>query len=579
MMKILGLHINTGQTAAAFLVEGEIKAAAAEERFDRIKLSRAFPKKAIEYGLSVASVKSVDKLDGIAISWNPAENMRNINLSGFTQWRRYDPEWLYIVPNNIMGIAGKDAFPSEMLKMELSSQNQCPIYFVEHHRAHLAHAIAQSPFESGLAVIADEYGEFNSVTIAVFDRDRYDIIKRIAYPNSLGVFYAAITEYLGFVPNSDEWKVMGAAAYGNATSYLGCLEKLLIWDELTGEWILDGRYIEHSNMKRAGYCNEQMGRLIGIPPRNAAKALEQQHYDLAAAAQTVFEKRLFQLLSYYAKHTGEKKLAASGGCFMNSLANGRIITNTPFKQIFIPYAAADNGGAMGAALHLWHYGMHNLRVISKQYPTPYLGPAFSDMEIKETLDRYKLRYSRHDDIAVTAAQAIADGKLVGWFQGRMEFGERALGNRSILADPRDGGMKDRINAAVKYREAFRPFAPSILAEKVKDYFDIPDDVFVPYMEQVYPIREEKRSKIPAVVHADGTGRLQMVSYETNILFYELIKEFEKLAGIPLVLNTSFNIQGEPIVCSPTDAIRTFYSCGLDMLIIGSFIVEKNNDRF
>ncbi len=573
-MKILGLHINTGQTAAALLIDGEIRVAAAEERFDRIKLSRAFPKKAIEYCLNMAGLQSIGELDGIAISWNPAENMRHINLSGFTTWRRYDPEWLYMVPNNIFSQAGINAFPGDVLQMDLAVGSQCPFYFVKHHCTHLAHAICHSPFAKGLAVAADEYGEYNSVTVAQFQDNKIEIIKEIPYPNSLGVFYAAFTEYLGFTPNSDEWKLMGASAYGNHEVFNDKLASLIIWDENQGEWVLDTRYIEHSNMKRAGYLNEKLEVLIGIPRRHSGKDLTQPYFDLAASAQAIYERRLFQLLSYYGRKTGETNLAASGGCFMNCLANGKISRETPFQQLFVPYAAADNGGAMGAALYVWHYLLKKDRQVRRSIPTPYLGPEFSDDIIEMTLKKYKITYRKIENIAHFAARQVAEGKLVGWFQGAMEFGERALGNRSIIADPRDPAMKDRINAAVKYREGFRPFAPSILAERTGDYFDIPENVFVPYMEQVFPIREDKQRTIPAVVHADGTGRLQMVSHETNLLFYELLREFEKLTGISLVLNTSFNIQGEPIVCSPTDAIRTFYSCGLDILVMGKFTIEK-----
>ena len=259
---------------------------------------------------------------------------------------------------------------------------------------------------------------------------------------------------------------------------------------------------------------------------------------------------------------------------MNSVANGKIIRNTPFKNIFIPYAAADNGGAMGAALYVWYYGNQNERKSSPVPSSPFLGPEFSDSEIEITLKKYNLPYKKVGEITTYAAHKIADGKLVGWFQGKMEFGERALGNRSILADPRDNGMKEKINSAVKYRESFRPFAPSIIAEKTQEYFEIPDGVFVPYMEQVYSVKKEKQGDIPAVVHKDGTGRLQMVSKEINPLFYELLSEFERITGIPVVLNTSFNVQGEPIVCSVSDAVRTFYSCGLDVLVIGNLVVEK-----
>lgn len=573
-MNILGLHINTGQTAAALLQDGVIRAAAAEERFDRIKQSRAFPRKAIAFCLKEAGLDSIEELDGVAVSWNPAENMRHINLSGFTQWRRYDPEWLYIVPNHLLTMKGAESQESDVLTMDLGTKRKCRIYFVEHHRAHLAHAICHSPFDKGLAVIVDEYGEYYSVTIARFRKEKLEIIKRIAYPNSLGVFYAAMTEYLGFTPNSDEWKVMGAAACGNPKRFQKKLETILQWDKHEGEWVLDTRYIEHSNMKRAGYLNEHVQKLIGIPVRTESRKMGREYFDLAASAQAVFEKRIFELLTFYGRKTGETNLAVSGGCFMNSLANGKIICNTQFKRLFIPYAAADNGGAMGSTLYVHTYLMGHLRKMSSAAATPFLGPAFIDNDVKNALTRYGLRFSKIDDPSKYAAEEIASGRLVGWFQGRMEFGERALGNRSILADPRDLGMKDRINAAVKYREHFRPFAPSVLADKADQFFELPSGAFVPYMEQVYPVKKEKRCKIPAVVHADGTGRLQMVTREMNERFYDLIKAFERQTGIPVVINTSFNVQGEPIVCTPNDAIRTFFTCGLDVLIMGNYVVMK-----
>ncbi|MDD5681584.1 MAG: carbamoyltransferase N-terminal domain-containing protein, partial [Candidatus Omnitrophica bacterium] len=251
-MKILGLHINAGQSAAALLENGEVRYAATEERFDRIKRSRAFPREAIKFCLKEAGVEHIEKLDGIAVSWNPAENMRHINLSGFTEWRRYDPEWLYIVPNQIMAMAGQAAFSGDMLKLEFGIGSKCPMYFVAHHHAHLAHAAWQSSFKKGMAVAVDEYGEFNSATVAIFKGNKIQIVKEIPYPNSLGVFYATFTEYLGFQPNADEWKVMGAAAYGQPARFFDKLSSLISWDARQGEWTLDTRYIEHSNMKRAG---------------------------------------------------------------------------------------------------------------------------------------------------------------------------------------------------------------------------------------------------------------------------------------------------------------------------------------
>ncbi len=573
-MKILGLHVTGGQSSAALLVDGQVVAAVSEERLNRIKQSRSFPRKAIAYCLQEAGLERPDELDTIAVSWNPACNMRNINLSGFTEWRRYDPEWLYIVPNNLMAISGPQGFSGDTLRMELGIDSRCALYFVAHHNAHLAHAVCQSPFRSGLAIAVDEYSEYESVTVAKFHNNTLDVVKKIAYPHSMGVFYAAITEYLGFTPNFDEWKVMGAAAYGNPERFLPALETIFEWDEAAGEWLLDQRFIEHSNMKRAGYLNERIERLIGIPFRRHEEPLEQCHFDLAAAAQNIFEKRLFQLLGHYAAFAQEPNLAAAGGCFMNSLANGKIVANTPFSKLFIPYAAADNGGAMGAALYVWHYVLGKERLLGGAAPSPYLGPIYSDKEIEDCLVKFKISYHREQDIAEYTAKQLAKGKLVGWFQGRMEFGERSLGNRSILADPRHDSMKEKINLAVKYREGFRPFAPAILSEHVSDWFDIPPEMSVPYMEQVYPVRVEQRNKVPAVVHHDGTGRLQTVDRLANPLFYSLIENFERITDIPIIINTSFNVQGEPIVCSPSDAIRTFFSCGLDVLVMGGFVVEK-----
>ena len=574
MRNILGLHINTGQTAAALIRDGVVMAAAAEERFNRVKQSRAFPREAICFCLREANLASVADLDGIAVSWNPAENMRHINLSGFTEWRRYDPEWLYILPNHIMSMAGEAAFSGPVLEMRITEDGRCPLFFVNHHHAHIAHAISHSPFEEGMAVAIDEYGEHDSVTVAVFSGNDFKVIRRIAYPNSLGVFYAAFTEYLGFKPNLDEWKVMGAAAYGDPSRFRSAIEKILDWDGDEGAWVLDTRFIEHANMKRAGYINDRLIARIGIPVRNPEDYLRQEHFDLAAAVQTVFEEQMFSLISYYARKTGATNLAASGGCMMNSLANGKIIEQTPIRRVFVPYAAADNGGAMGAALYVHDYWRRCGRRRYAQAPSPFLGPEFSEAEITETLQKCKLCSTTVEDPVEYAAEALAAGKIIGWFQGRMEFGERALGNRSILADPRSTETKQLLNAAVKFREAFRPFAPSIPAEEAPKWFEMPKEAAAPYMEQVFTIRPECRMKIPAVVHNDGTGRLQTVTRESNPLYYRLLRAFEERTGIPIIVNTSFNLQGEPIVCSPADAIRTFYSCGLDMLILGKHVLNK-----
>lgn len=572
-MLILGLNVSSDQTAAVLLEDGNIVAGAAEERFNRIKRSRSFPYNSIQFCLDSKNLTDLRDLDAVAVCWNPARHIDHINMSGFTSWRRYDPEWFYIVPNNLRSFFKGDLKNNySMLTME--GEERPRIIFVDHHETHLAfHFI--SPFESSSVCVLDEYGEYYSGTLAAARGKDIDILERIPFPHSLGIFYAAFTEFLGFTPNSDEWKVMGASALGDPLRFVDKLRDLISWHDNRFSFYIDQTYIEFANMKFGGYVTENMERYLGISRRQKDDGLEQEHFDLAAGVQCVFEEVLFKILTELSNRSGEKNLVASGGCFMNSLANGKILTETPFEHLFIPYAAADNGSAIGAAL--WaYYKVFDKKSADKkrEIPSPYIGPSYGSEEVEDTIKRYKLRYSECDNPERTAAELIEQGKIVGWYQGGMEFGERALGNRSILADPRDKGMKDKINSAVKYREFFRPFAPSILEESVRDYFEIPEGVNVPYMEQVYPIKQEKHEIIPAVTHYDGTGRLQVVSKEMNGSYYKLIKSFEDITGIPIVLNTSFNIQGEPIVLTPSDAIRTFYTCGMDALIMDAFLLVK-----
>ncbi len=572
-MLILGLHITGNQTSAALLKNGKIIYGVGEERFTRIKNSRSFPVNAIEFCLKSEGIDDIQNLDGIAISWNPSENMRNINSSGFTEWRRYDPEWLYIAPNNLLENYPNLDTVGDYLKINFGENIKVPIYFIKHHYAHLADAIYQSPFNKGFAAVIDEYSERQSVTLGTFRNNKLSVIKTIDYPNSLGVFYSAITELIGFKPNSDEWKLMGASAYGNPKRFNNKMEKIFSWNKAEGEWILNTQFIEHSNMRKKGYCNEKIEKFFGLK-KNKNKYLEKDYYDIAASAQEIFEKRLYQILNHYNHKTRQKNLVAAGGCFMNSLANGKITKKTNFKKLFIPYAAADNGGATGAALYVWHRILKNNLKNFKVPPSPYLGPSFNNSEIEQTLKNFKLNFTKINNISRKAAEIIAEGKILGWFQGKMEFGERALGARSIIADPRIKQMKNLINAAVKYRESFRPFAPSIIIDKAPEWFEIEKGVNVPYMEQVYKVKKNKRSLVPSIVHNDGTGRLQTVIKSLNPKFYNLIVEFYKITKVPIVINTSFNLNNEPIVCSPKDAIRTFYSSGIDTLIIENFLVYK-----
>lgn len=570
---ILGLSINADQTTACLLRNGKVVYAAAEERLTRIKRDRNFPSRAITQCLKEAGV-GLEGFEAVAVSWNPATNMRHINMSGFTFWRRYDPEWLYIAPNNLIAHFAPDAIPEQALRMELGVGGECPIYFVDHHLSHAAHAVFQSPFTQGAFAVVDEYGEVDSVTMGHFGDKGIEVLRRIPYPHSLGVFFAALTEHLGYAPNADEWKIMGAAAYGNPTFFRDKVAHLLEWDEESSEWFLNQRYIDFANMKRGGYSSRHLETFLGIKRREPGAELTQAHFDLAAAAQDVFEERMFQLLSSLAAMTGETNLCAAGGCFMNSLANGRITSRTPFKDVFIPYSAADNGGAVGAALWVEHAVQGVPRSIEATPPSPFLGPSYPAREIPALLSKYGLRGRVVDDPSREAARLVSEGALLGWFSGAMEIGERALGARSILADPRRSDMKDKINASVKYREFYRPFAASVLKEEAPLLFEVPEGIDIPYMERVVRVRSEMVQLIPAVVHKDGTCRIQTVTSETHSAYHAMISEFKHLTGLGMVLNTSFNLNGEPIVCSPEDAIRTFFTSGMEALFLENVLILK-----
>ena len=393
----------------------------------------------------------------------------------------------------------------------------------------------------------------------------------VKLPHSLGLFYGAFTEFLGFTPHSDEWKVMALAGRDFKQNKYYQKVKNLVKLCPNGTFELDLSYFHYYLNDRNAWYSPKFVESFG-QPRSPDTELTNRHYEIANALQRVSEETVIHMLNWLHKKTGMENLALSGGFFMNSVFNGKITQKTKFKNVFISSCPDDSGTSWGAALYVYNH-IYN-RPERKEEKHNYYGPQFSDAEIKDALDKYKVPYKRAEDIEKQTASLIADGKIVGWFQGQMEFGQRALGNRSILADPRDPLMKDKVNKAVKYREAFRPFAPSILEEHVADYFECNKSDRVPFMEKVFMVRPEKRKLIPAVTHIDGSGRLQTVGKETNPRFYKLIGEFDKITKIPLVLNTSFNLKGEAIVCTPTDAIRTFFSCGLDALVLGNYVVMK-----
>ncbi|MGD8386056.1 MAG: carbamoyltransferase C-terminal domain-containing protein [Desulfobacteraceae bacterium] len=563
---ILGLNSAGFVTSSALVIDGKIHFAVEEERLDRQKRSRAFPMRGIREALKTAGLR-LDDVDAVTVAWNPA-----INLEAFSpaqsQRHRYLGEILYNVPNHLMSLKPNEAADYSRQIISFSDGVELNIYYIMHHLAH-ASAFFFSPFEEAAIMAIDAFGEKHST---VFCEGKGNKIRRIwsqEFPHSLGSFYASMTEYLGFRPKNDEWKVMGASSYGDPQRYYEALHSLFHLKE-EGGFELDLSYFNHYQFHRPLMYHPKLAALVGLPPNEKGRPLNQDYYDFAAAAQRVTEDIYCYLIGQLHERTGLDNLVLSGGVVYNSVANGKVLSNTPFQDVFVPPMPDDSGGSLGSAYYLYHQIQDQPRTYTMT--TNYFGPGFSDEEIRATLDKFKIRYQPVEDPADEAAALIQEGKILGWFQNRIEFGDRALGNRSILADPRDPSMKDKVNETVKYREPFRPFAPSVLKEHVDEYFV--NSVPTPYMEKVLPIRPEKQEEIPAVTHVDGSGRLHTVTKEQNPLYYRLIDCFRARTGVPLVLNTSFNLKGEPIVCSPQDAIRTFFSSGLDALIIGKFVVHK-----
>ncbi len=562
---IIGLSIGYN-TSSALLLNGDIAFAVEEERLIREKRTRKFPIRGVQEALKRSGLGLGD-VDAFAVAWNPAINLEPFNLAQSLR-TRYMGEFLYSVPNYLMTLKDDNAALLTQQVVEFMDQENLNIYYVTHHLSHAA-TFFFSPFEKAAIMSIDGFGEKDCVLFAEGKGNQLRTLWTQEFPHSLGSFYSAMTEFMGFKPDNDEWKLMGASSYGDRNRYYDKLRQTIHLKE-SGGFELDLSYFNHYQFHRPLLYSPKMADLLDLQPNERNKSLTQDYYDLSAAAQRLTEEVYFHLLRHLHELTGLDDVVLAGGVVYNSVANGKILQETPFKNAFIPPVPDDSGGALGAAFYMRHQVWKQPR--DYVMTSNYFGPGYSDDEIEAQLKTLKLSYVGLDDPAQSAAELVAAGKIVGWFQGRLEFGDRALGNRSILADPRDAGMKDKVNNTVKYREPFRPFAPSALADKIDEYFI--DAVPAPYMERVFPIRPEKQAEIPAVTHVDGSGRLQTVTEESNPLYWRMIDAFHKITGVPLVLNTSFNLKGEPIVCSPQDALRTFYSSGLDALVIGGFLVEK-----
>jgi carbamoyltransferase len=584
MTNILGLNAWHGDSAACLIRDGAIVAAAEEERFRRVKHWAGFPSEAIRYCLAAGEIDMSD-VDHVAINRNPKANLP-YKLAFMLRQR---PDWRYVLDRLRHGRRWASV-AEEIARGFPQSAFRGQVHHVEHHIAHIASAFLVSPFDEAVAVSVDGSGDFATAAWGIGRGTKVEIDGRVPFPHSLGIFYEALTQYLGFPNYGDEYKVMGLAPYGTPR-YLAELSNVLLLQR-DGSFRLNLRYFRHHNERRvfewqdcapsSGILfSEALEELLG-PKRLSADPLEQRHKDIASSIQHVFEGAFFALLDRAYEHYQVPQLVLSGGCAFNSVANGKVYERTKFRRCYIQSAAGDAGGALGAAMHVWHSLGDHPRGAPMQHA--FLGPEFPDQEIEEAIaqaltarpDRLinVRRAANEKQLCDEVAAAIASGKVVGWFQGRMEWGPRALGNRSILCDPRRADMKDILNRKIKRRESFRPFAPSVLREAVPEWFETDDDV--PFMMQVFRIRQEQRAQIPAVTHVDGTGRLQTVTREANPRYYQLIECFRDITGVPMVLNTSFN-ENEPVVCVPGEALDCFLRTHMDILAIGNFLLSREGD--
>lgn len=584
MKIILGLNAFHGDSSACIVKDGVVLAAVEEERFKRIKHWAGFPNESIKYCLRAAGIDISDVTD-IAINQNPKAQL--LEKLKFVLSHRLKVAFLI---NRLSNFAMRVTLPSELNHFVTDVKFKGRVHYIEHHEAHLASAYYTCPYPSSSILSVDGFGDFSSTAWAKAHDGEIQIVKRVYFPHSLGVFYQAVTQHLGFANYGDEYKVMGLAPYGRDTyrKQMECLVQL----REEGSFTLNLSYFCHHRGKfdyawkggtpRVGTLfSDEIKNLLG-PPRNQNDVITQHHYDIANSCQAMYERALFHILEEVYRNQRSDSVALAGGCAMNSVANGKITSNTSFKRVYVPAAPGDAGGAVGAALAVWYSAAKS--VASKGTSSlshAYLGPSYSSEQLRDCLEVAKLQLEslnvrvNHiedtDELCRLTALDIYDGKVVGWFQGRLEWGPRALGNRSILADPRRADMKSILNLKIKRRESFRPFAPSILREYVEDWFEKDDDV--PFMDKVFNIREDKRSLIPAVTHVDGTGRLQTVERSANPIYYQLIEEFKVLSGVPIILNTSFN-ENEPVVCSPQEALDCFLRTRMDVLVMGNWILRR-----
>lgn len=596
MVSILGISAFYHDSAAALVVDGDLVAAAQEERFTRKKHDPGFPSKAIEYCLQEGNVQ-LDELDYIAFYDKP-----------LTKFERLLETYLAFAPSGLRSFAM--AIPvwienklnlRRTIRKSLEGATKAKILFLEHHESHAASAFFPSPYEEAAILTLDGVGEWSTTTYGVGSGNRIDLTHHIQFPHSIGLLYSAFTYYCGFKVNSGEYKLMGLAPYGKPIYEDLILRELIDLKPDGSFWL---------NMKYFNYCqgltmtNEHFDKLFGAPPRAPESSIGQLHLDMAASVQAVTEKAIMHIADHLHKTTKQKNLVLAGGVALNCVANGKLLREGPFENIWVQPAAGDAGGALGAALFVWHQLLENPRQTSvpDSQKGSLLGPDLDNIEIERFLEESKVEYEHHaneSELLKQTARLLADEKVVGWCNGRMEFGPRSLGARSILGDPRSKKMQTTMNVKIKFRESFRPFAPCVLQDHVHEWFDMQPGQESPYMLMVAPVLEQHRSEIasedlermqtspnlvervtvarstiPAVTHVDYSARVQTVDEIRNPRFHGLLQEFYAQTGCPVLVNTSFNVRGEPIVCTPQDAYRCFLTTDMDALVLGNYIIRK-----
>lgn len=572
-MLILGINAYHGDASAALLVDGQLVAAAEEERFNRVKHCAGFPRLAIEYCLEAAGAR-VEDIDHIAIGRNPRAHLGDKVL--YSIKRRPDLSFIADRFKNMLNVRDPKSHLGVSLGVD-PKRIRAESHNVEHHRAHMSSAYFASGFDEAAVVSIDGFGDFVSTMWARGRGSKLEIMRRVGFPHSLGLFYSGLTQYLGFPKFGDEYKVMGLAAYGQPDLLDKLRQVVRVKD---GGFELGLDYFQHHtkgiSMTWEGeprYDTINSERLLDLlgPARAHKGPMDDRYKAIAASVQAVFEEAYFEVLSTAKQITGSPRLALAGGCAHNSLAAGKIRPKGLFDDVFVQPAAGDAGTSLGAALYVYHHKLGNPRRFKQTHS--YFGPSYPQAKIEELLRKEGVAFETmaDEELIPRVAKALTEGKVVGWFQGRMEWGPRSLGNRSILADPRRTDMQDIMNEKIKRREMFRPFAPALPLERVGDYFEqsYPD----PFMVKVYKIKPERRAEIPAVCHVDGTGRLQTVTAKENPRYYALITEFGKLTGTPILLNTSFN-ENEPVVCTPKEALDCYLRTKMDVIVLENAYIER-----